>query len=215
MVSVSDVVGLYVRQRPFLEDALRRGFINCAALARSVKGLVELELGEKVELQAIVMALHRLSYKLKKVDSKKLGVKLKFDDVSIKSGLVELTVLKSDSAIAKLKRVYDVVDFSKGDFLIVSHGLYEITLIFNSSHLQKVEKIIYGEVVEKIIGNLAGLSLKVPIQAVETVGSFHSITRCFNWENISIIEMVSTLTELTLIVKESDVSRAFDAVKAL
>ncbi len=62
---------------------------------------------------------------------------------------------------------------------------------------------------------LSSLSIKIPIEAIETVGLLYILTKAINWENINIVEIVSTLTEMTFILKEDDVSRAFNTVKKL
>ena len=39
------------------------------------------------------------------------------------------------------------------------------------------------------------------------------MTKALNWEDISIIEVVSTLTEMTFVLREKDISLAFNTVK--
>ena len=59
------------------------------------------------------------------------------------------------------------------------------------------------------------MTIKIPIEAVEQVGLFYVITKALNWENINIIEIVSTLTEMTFIINENNTARAFDTLKKL
>ena len=63
--------------------------------------------------------------------------------------------------------------------------------------------------------NLSSLTLNIPESSIETIGLFYIVTRALNWENINIIDIVSTYTEMTFIVKEEDTARSFNALKRL
>ena len=108
-----------------------------------------------------------------------------------------------------------MVDFEKGDFLTITHGLFEITLITNKGYAQQVKKIFAPRKIKKTIRGVAGITVRIPIHMIETVGLFYAVSKALNWENINIIEIVSTLTEMTLIIKEEEVPRAFKALKGL
>ena len=215
MTTISNIAQKIVREKPFLEEALAKGLINYAALAENFQEEIEKELRKKVKISAIVMALRRLAEKLETELIKKTSFQFKETDVTIKSDLVEFTVQKSPTVINSIRKVYDSVDFSKGDFLTMTQGIYEITLIFNKKYKNKFEKIFEHEKIIKTIEELASVTIKIPIDVVETVGFFYIITKALNWENINIIEIVSTLTELTFIVKEDDAPRAFKVLKGL
>jgi len=55
----------------------------------------------------------------------------------------------------------------------------------------------------------------IPLDAIEQYGLFYVVTRELSWENINIIELVSTLREMTLILHQKDVTRAFDIMQRL
>lgn len=215
MVTIARLVEKIVERTPFLEEALARGLINYAALAESLQPEIETELKKPVKPSAIMMALRRLSETLEKGFIKQAQIRFKESDLTIKSGLFEMTVLKSPTIIQHLKKLYEVIDFSRGDFLTITQGIYEITLITNKKYKARVQKMFADEKIIKIIDGLSSLMVKIPVEAVEQVGLFYVVTKALNWENINIIEIVSTLTEMTFILKEEDVSRAFTALKKL
>ena len=97
--------------------------------------------------------------------------------------------------------------------LTITHGIYEITIIASSRLSKRIEKILENEQIIKSIYSLGALTVKIPISSFDTVGMFYNVTKILNWENINIVEIVSTLTEMTFILKEDDLSRAFDALK--
>ncbi len=215
MVTIARVVEKIVERKPFLEEALSREIVNYVALAEMLKPEVEREMKKRVKTSAIMMALRRLSEKLQKGFIKLAQIKFKETDITIKSDLMEVTVLKSHTIIDNIRKLYDVIDFSRGDFLTITHGIHEITLITNKKYRSKILVILEKEKVVKIIGNLSSLTIHIPIEAVEIMGFFYVVTKALNWENINIIEIVSTLTEMTFILREEDISRAFNVMKSL
>jgi aspartokinase len=212
MVTVAHIVKKLVQEKPFYQEALGKGIINNAALAEELLPVIEKELGKKVKLYAVIMAIRRLAEELSK--NFIADIRLDIDtDITIKSDLVEITVKKTERIEEKLKELYSVVEYSKGDFLTITHGLYEITIITNRKKLEKVSSIIGQSNIKKMIRNLCSLSIIIPEESVRTVGLFYLTTRAMAWENIPIVEIVSTLTELTLIINEEDTPRAFKTLK--
>ncbi|MDP3639618.1 MAG: hypothetical protein Q8R53_00240 [Nanoarchaeota archaeon] len=215
MVTIARLVEKIVERTPFLEEALARGLINYAALAESLQPEIESELKKPVKPSAVMMALRRLSETLEKGFIKQAHIRFKESDLTIKSGLFEMTVLKSSTILHPLKKLYEVIDFSRGDFLTITHGIYEVTIISNKKYKARFQKMFADEKIVKIIDGLSSLTVKIPLEAVEQVGLFYVVTKALNWENINIIEIVSTLTEMTFILREDDVSRAFSALQKL
>ena len=214
MVTVQHLVEKLIEQKPFLQEALSRGVINNAALAEELLPDIEKELKKKIKFSAVNMAIRRLSEKL----SKSFIEKAKFDnttDISIQSDLVEITIYKSDISKEKIKKIYDIVDIKEGDFLTITQGLHEIMFITNKKHEQEVLNLFEKKSVKKILKNLSSITLNIPINAIETVGLFYIASRALNWENINIVEIVSTLTEMTFIVNEVDTPKAFTSLKKL
>ena len=78
-----------------------------------------------------------------------------------------------------------------------------------------MEKILQNEKNVKTIEKLASLTIRIPVEAVNNPGYFYSLTKALNWESINIIEIVSTLRELTFILRDIDISRAFETIKKL
>ena len=101
MESVSQLVWLYVKQRPFLKEVLRQGVVNHSALARRISA----EAFGGAKQDAIKMALIRLSGKMDRLES----------DLEGKI----LAVLRKSSMVVKSKvaalRVRPVVLVLEGD----------------------------------------------------------------------------------------------------
>ena len=212
MVTIAHIVKKMVEEKPFLEEALIRGVINYAALAEDLKDEVRAELKTKVETAAIMMALRRIA-ESKELRKTQTAIGFEGSDITLRSDLVEITIAKSVTVLKKIQRVYDTIDFAQGDVLTVTQGLYEITIIASRKHKKKLLSIFETEHLTKVIDSLASVTVRVPVQLVNTPGFFYVITKALNWENINIVEIVSTLTELTFILREDDVAKGFDVVK--
>lgn len=214
MVTVAHLVEKIIEQKPFLQEALSKGIVNNAALAEELKPQIEKELKKKIKFSAVNMAVRRLSEKLEK----SFVVQAKFDkdcDLTIKSNLIEITVYKMENVQKYISKLYDVVDSKKGDLLTITQGIHEIMIITNRKHEKNVKKIFPERFIKKVIKKLSSITVNIPESSVETVGLFYIVTRALNWENINIVDIVSTYTEMTFIVKEDDTARSFEALKKL
>src|SRR3989344_3302620 len=214
MATIAHIVGKIIEQKPFIQEALGKGIINNAALAEQLQPEIERELKKKVAFSAVSMAIRRLAEKLETT----FMVRAKFDqssDITIQSDLVEITVYKAGEVQEYIKGIYAVVDIKKGDFLTITQGLHEIMFITNKRHEKKILDLLPKTAIKKIIRNLSSLTVNIPLTAIETMGFFYLITRALNCENINIIDIVSTLTEMTFIVREEDTARAFTALKRM
>ncbi len=216
MVTVAHVVEKVVKDQPHLEDAIEKDIVSYAKLAEHITPDVERELGRGVKHGAVVMALTRLSEKLKDgfvktVDFEKFGEV----EMGIRSDVMEITIVKSPKSFEAIKRLYGLVDFEGGDVLNVIQGNHEITVIASRKYAKRFEHELRGEKIIRKIGGLSSLSIKFPPALVETPGFFSLVTRQLAWHGINIIEMVSTLTELTIVISDNDITKAYGALQEL
>lgn len=212
MVNISNITEKIIKEKPFLQEALSKGIINNAALAEELLPKIETQLGKKVKFSSVNMAIRRLSEKLNKT----FISEVKFDkdcDITIKTDLFEITIYSSGDVQKFIEKTYSVIDFKKGDFLTITQGLNEIMIISNKKNKEKITKIFPKNNIKKIINNLSSVTISLPENAVQTVGFFYVVTKSLNWENIPIIDIVSTYTEMTFILNEKDTSRSLDILK--
>ena len=59
MKKISTVISELIRQSPFLEDGLYKGYINLTAFAENIRPFIEKETQKEVSIHAIKMALSR------------------------------------------------------------------------------------------------------------------------------------------------------------
>ena len=215
MVTISHLVKKIVKDKPFLQEALSQKLISYGNLAEQIQGKIEHELEKKIKHSAIVMALRRYADELEKDNQ---GVK-NFNynaELVMKTNICDITVQKSKDLLNKLKLIYNLVDFEKGDILNTILGNYEVSIIISEKYKEKLLKLIKGE---KILAKEPGLTaLSINFKGgdfLHTPGVIFTIIRKLAWENINIFEIVSTQTELTLILRQKDSVKAYESSQDL
>ena len=215
MPSVARAVAEIVEKRPFLEEALATEIVNYSYLAELLKPDVENEIGRGVKLSAIIMALRRLGESLKGGFVGTTPIKFKGSDITVKSGIFELTVPRTESSLRSVPKLYELVDFSKGDFLTVTDA--SLPMVLASTAFPKSSPIftLYFELDNMVISYNPCVTVKIPKEAVGEVGAIYMLIKALSWNNINIVEIVSTFTELTFIIREGDTGRAFNSLMGL
>lgn len=203
-----------ISEKPFIQEGLSRGIINNAALASEMIPEIETLLKRKVKFSAVNMSIRRLSEKLEKTFVKTAQFD-KDSDITVKSNLVQVVIYKNEGIQEYIRKIYDVVDYKKGDFLTITQGIYEVMIITNSKYEKKVIGLFPQKIVKKVLRNLSGITVRMPEESFEMVGLFYQITRALAWENIVIVDFVSTFTEATMTFNEEDTSRAYETLKRL
>jgi aspartokinase len=210
MATVARIVEEIIENKPFLQEALAKGIVNNAALAEELRPDVERALKTKIKFSAVNMAIRRLSEKLEKNAPKKMGFD-KTSDITIKSDLVEITLHKTKDFQNYLQNLYKIVELR--GFLTITQGQHEVMIITNDKYIGEINDILPKASIKKVIKNLCSLTINIPPESTKTLGLFYLTTRALTWENIRIVDIVSTLTEMTFIVHEEDTSKAFDTLR--
>lgn len=214
MVTVSHLVEKEISRMPYLQEALIRGLINYGALADDLLPKIKEDIKKPVKHSAVMMALRRLSDKLEEKSSKNFKFSSEIS-ITIKSGLFNIAYKKSANIHKAIQKIYEAVDYSSGNVLAINLGNHEVTVVSNQKYLPKLKEIMKGEKMILETKKVAAISLSLSIELMDTPGFFYIVTRALTWENVNLHEVVSTPTELTLIVDEKDVMRAYDVLNAL
>lgn len=212
MVTIAHLTKKILQEKPFVHEALAKDLINIGALAEMLQPQIEKELG-KVKTSAIAMAVRRYIEQNKRNLYHKVKLSAR-SDLLVKSNLFEISLLKSPRIFNKLKELYNIVDFDEGDTLNIIQGNYEILIISNIKYKGRFIKILKEEKIKKITGNISSLSIKIPQEFIDAPGFFFSVSKALTLENINIIDVVNTETEVTLILADKDITKAYDLLKS-
>lgn len=215
MVTVSHIVKKIVSEQAFVEEGLGSGIISIANLAEGMLPKIESELGKRIKVAAVVMALRRYA---EEISGHRKKIK-EFDytgELIIKTNICDFTIVKSTSLMAKLRTIHNLVNFERGDTLNVILGNNEVSIITNEKYGEKLISFLSGE---KILNKEHGLvSLTIIFKSedfTETPGVIFNIVRKLAWDSINIYEIVSTMTELTFILSKKDSMKAYNVLQEM
>lgn len=213
MISIADALNDIIKSYPLIEDGLSRGLINYSAFAREVKPQIEKRLYKDIKEGAIVMALKRISERLSRKTTERQSLDL--TDLTVRSNLSELTFLNSETLPEKTRKLFNDVAGQRDIVCTLSEGIRETTYIVSSEIVSNVKRIFQGETLVSEIKDLSSVTIHLPKEVVYIPGVYYQILKMLAWENINAIEVLSTFTELTIVLENKDVDRAFSVLKSL
>jgi hypothetical protein len=214
MVSISHIVKKIVDKNSFLVESISKGIISYGNLSDHLKPEIEKELGKKVRISAIVMALRRFENELNADDSK---IK-KFDfkgEILLRTNILDFNISKSKSLLDKIKNLYELINFER-DTLNIILGSNEVSIVASEKYNDKLLKFLKGEKI--ITKNYSLVALTIIFDSedfLSTPGVIFSAIRKLAWEQINIYEIISTMTELTFIISKKDSMKAYNELHEL
>jgi aspartokinase len=210
MRTISQHVRAVIEETPFLGEVMAEGLGNCAAIARAIQKDVEKRVMEKVSLQAVAMALHRLPQKEK---SARFGFKYLRDinDITLRSDLTLIFIHGSSSVFERLATFEKKHPESVHG---VTKGLAE-TLIIARREEGKALEMIFNKTVSRIQERVTAITMRLPDASMAVPGVYYPILKALAWKGINVVEVVSAVTELTLFVEDQNVERSLQTIRTL
>jgi hypothetical protein len=196
MESTSELVWLYVKQRPFLKEVLRQGVVNYSALARRISADA---FGSQKRQNAIKMALIRLGGRMEEVESD-----LEARILSVLRG--SSMVMKSKVAVVISKRELEGIHTLSN----VKSGRHT-TYIIEQRELQKIPP----KALWKMEENLNLIIIESPEDVEEVPGVISYILGALASEGINIVEFISCYTDTILVVRQADTERAYRILSSI
>ncbi len=213
MESVSNSVKRIIDRTPFLYEMLIQGILSYSNYAASIRPTVEQMHGKDVKTSAIVMAIRRYAEELRRKDTEQKSYNLRYEIV-MKTNIYDINLVRSDTLITKLGELYHLVSPSSGDFLNVTLGSHEISISVSEKYLETIESMIEGEAVLHRMGDLVALSLVFSGDFMSTPGIVYEAVRKLAWEEINVNEIISTMNELTFVIRREDSMDAFTVLQS-
>ena len=208
-MTIVEVVDQYLRQSPFLEEALADNLVNVSSLARRMKSFIEEKLQKPVKEGAIIVAINRREpnyyYKIN------IGIKgfLKnLGDIIVRSDLRDYTYANSETLMDSVRNLIGCMGSEKDLFVTVSRGIYETTIIVSRTAESMAAKIFKQEKLIAEKTNLSSITIRLPKNNTEISGVYYFILKKVAWAGINIVEVISTTNEFTLVVSEEYVHQA-------
>jgi aspartokinase len=211
MITIPEVVEDIVSRSPFVEEGISNGLINLSSLARKIKPEIEEKLYKNVHEGAILMALRRLSTKVKSRTPYKKIFKV-VPEMIVRSNLIAYTIQNSEALSRRYEKLFSQTDHHRY-FFTITQGVFETEIIVSEQKSEKIEKILNDEKISHVAKNLSSITIRLPDENVITPGVYYFILKALAWENINIIDVVSTYSEFTLILDNKEIDKAFSVLK--
>ncbi len=210
--SVSSCVKRIIDKTPFIQEMLMQGILSCSNYAQLILPQVSEACGKPVRQAAIIMAIRRYSEELRSRELVPKRYNVHYEIV-MKTNIVDVNLVRRDSFIPKLGTLYENVSTEKGDFLNVSMGNHEVSLAVSEKYRKLLESVIEGEEILNRMEDLVALTLIFSGDFLQTPGIVYEAVRKLAWEDINMIEVVSTMNELTFVIKREDSMTAFSVLQ--
>ena len=210
MVTVAHLVKKKFFENPNLEEALRQDILSHPKLAQQWHNFFESELGKSIKLSAIIMAIRRYQETTHKNSTR---VKSNHDtDITLQGNMMDICIQKNLNISNELQALYKIINLSKGENINIIHGHTEMSVVTHAKYEDKVLKILKSQTVLSVERDLVSLSLKLGGDFLHTPGIIFNLLRPLVWNNINIYEIVSTNTELNLILHKRAATKAYQTI---
>lgn len=211
MITIGELVNDYLKSHPFIDYAIEDNLINYSSLARKLWPLFEKQLMKRVEVSAVGMALRRAARSLQK--RKQVYPVIRPEELIVRSGIVEYTFEKSDTISSAVASFLHSTAKEKKYFSVVTEGVFEVAVIMSKQYEYISKDIFKKEVITARQEKISAITLRLPTNNVFVPGVYSRFLQKLAWENINIVDVVSTLTEFTILLSENEVDRAFTLLK--
>lgn len=214
MISIAQGLVQIIHSRPFLTESLTDGIINLSSLARIIKDDLEFIVKKEVSVPAIIMALKRMPFSSTDKPSKKMKVLLSnLGNITVRSNLSEYTFLNTESLVSKQKQLLNKADKRKDSFYTFSSGVSETTIVTGNISEKEMNAIFINEKLLNKKHTLSSITILLPAGNQEMPGLYYLFFKNLAWKGITVIEVISTTHEITVLINEKDTSAAFDVFR--
>ncbi|PIN76045.1 hypothetical protein COV18_01325 [Candidatus Woesearchaeota archaeon CG10_big_fil_rev_8_21_14_0_10_37_12] len=206
MTSIAQQVWSVIEKDVIIKRAIERGVVSSKNLAVYLS-----KKGVHASSDAIISAIRR--YNPSKTDAafeKARKVIGKSEDIRITTNIIEIAVEKTEQTQQLLQKAISLVDYNKGDVLLMIQGEKSIKVIINDKNKEKIMNLFSKKSIIHIEKDLAEINIQLSDEAVKTPGIVATLTTELMVNNIPMFEIMSCVPELLLFVKKKDVVKAYE-----
>jgi len=209
MIRISDAVEALVTGSPAMHFGLHHRLLNLSQVARFIHPLVEARTRKTVNVSAILMSLSRLQKKLKEPPGEG-ETAFYIDRIHLHAGLCSLTVAKTPASHRAINQLFNRVQ-EEGGYFTVTEGNTEITAILDNGHWALVGEVLATKP-RQVHRDIAGLGIQFKAQYTEEPGLLYQLLQQLALQQISVVEIASTMTEFNIYLHDGDVMLAFESL---
>ncbi len=211
LVSIPEKVEEMINTSPYLREAMANDLLNLSAVARYMQPQIAEALLKPVSNESVFMALQRLQKKLHPFFAVNPGHYL--NNLELRADLFELTVTNSTELLSKLSRLAKTTADRRAALFVFTQGQHETMIITSTSLKPEIMRALHDETITTTVPDLTGITLQRSPGQIERTGVLYYPLRILAWENISVIEIITTSHEIMMIVRDFEVDRAVVSIR--
>lgn len=208
MIKISEAIMEIINGNAILQYGFRYELFNLSRLSVFIKPQIQARTKKEVQTSAITMNLSRLQKRLSKYMPRQDEYEI--ENITTYSNLCIMTFAKTREIHAKINKFYEKIQTNKG-YITISEGVNEITIIFENK-FAKTTKDIIDEKPKFKKENISAIGIKFNEKYAEIPGLIHFLVQHFMMQNINIVEITSTYTELFFYIDQNDTKLAFNTL---
>lgn len=214
MVTVSHIVKDKIKESSFLRECFIKDIVSYTNLAADLHPLVEKELGKKVNVSAILMALRREADKIREKGIKKIPKNF-FRDITVKTNVIDICLRKTEDIFRKIRELHKEIDYEQGEFINIIDGDNELVIVTNENCMARINKKFLKNEIKSKETSLVSINLRFKGDFLHTPGIIYSVLRELAWYDINIYELISTNLELNIILNKKDFIKAYNLLSQM
>lgn len=211
MVTVPEATKKIVERSRYLSEAISKGIINYSSLARYIKPELEQILMKKISNASVIMALNRLESEFAP-KFKQSNVFRSPPEITVHSNLILVGLSNTD---VQGLSVLISRDANSRSFFLKNQGIHESSFILSQDLFEKYKSTIESKNPLILEDKVSAITIYLPGEALRTSGIYYFFLKSLAWDGISILELISTPSELSIVVTNQDTERTFAIIKSL
>ncbi len=209
--SIKKTLEKIIQDNDFLEDGLYNGYINITALAIYLLPTISKLCGKESTVGSISMTLSRIVSTIQR--SKK--IRLRPDDMRVRTGITYVTFQKVpwlSTMLNDTSKQFNYLDSSGNNLYSELEWSREITVLYTTYFATSMSHVIQMFPPKKIIEDLVSIIFHIPPDFIEEKWVLYHIVKQLNYFWVNIIELYTTLSEVTIIIRKENLNAAMSVL---
>lgn len=208
MRTASDSLREIIQENALLQTGLRHGIFNLSKLAQFLRPELEVRTKKALSDSAILMQLSRLNRSRQFAAGSEVEIKL--NTITVYSNLIVITFDKGALSEKEFSRLHKRIA-GDGGFFTLTEGAHQITFILEERHRAwLLDALSVAPLYEQ--SEVSALALSFSDRYLKVPGLIYRLCQPLYFQNVNVIEISSTATELILFVDTPSLQLAFDTL---
>ncbi len=201
MIKITDLIKEILAGDDVAREALKLNYLNLSAYAKRIQPRISERLYKPVGLGSVIVALSRLRNTF--LSEPDYRPEVHIETMAIRPNLAELTFEKTDETLASAAALNPAVTGTDA-FFCLTQGSQELTIIFEAKYTSEVLTQFMRKPKGQYV-NLTAITVKfIEADYIEVPNMIYTLVSALAVKRINLIEIVSTFTELSFIVRSKD-----------